>query len=243
MLLGLGRVSGQLKVAVAVWIVPGTGGVPVTGPVASAIMVALPVPYAVTIPAFAPPLGTPDPLLFTGKTLGAEVSHCTELVRSLVVGGVEYVPMARNCPLSRRLPTVIVLGMIWSESSGSGAGVSVTVSCAELVTSELSGFFNSAVIVLVPRLTPVAWPFPEARPLETVATDGILEIHWSCGELVTSSSSPVVPEVASAMNWPTWPEAETDWEFGTIVTSVNSSVVPPCTVKVAVAESVLPPLL
>src|ERR1700722_2995126 len=109
---GVGRISGQLKVAVAVWIVPGTGGVPVGGPVASAIMVALPFPYAVTIPAFAPPLGTPDPLVFTGKTLGEEVSHCTELVRSRVVGGVEYVPMARNCPASSKLPTVIEVGMI-----------------------------------------------------------------------------------------------------------------------------------
>jgi hypothetical protein len=182
-------------------------------------------------------------LLFTGKTLGAEVSHCTELVRSLVVGGVEYVPMARNCPASSKLFTVIELGMIWSDSSGSGAGVSVTLTVEKFETSEPSGFFSSAVMVLVPRLTPVVRPFPEARPLVTVATDGMLEIQVICGELVTSSSSPVVPEVASAMNWPVWPEAETAWEPGMIVTAVNSSVVPPRTLKLAVAVSVLPPLL
>ena len=76
-----------------------------------------------------------------------------------------------------------------------------------------------------------------------VATDGMLEDHFICGELVTSSSSPVVPEVASAMNWPVCPDAETDCELGMMVTPVYSSVVPAVTVNVAVAVNVLPPLL
>ena len=49
----LGRASGQLNVAVAVWIVPSVAFV-------SAMMVAVPDAYAVTIPAVAP--GPPDEL-------------------------------------------------------------------------------------------------------------------------------------------------------------------------------------
>ncbi len=67
--------------------------------------------------------------------------------------------------------------MIWSESRGSGAGVSVTLTVAVAETREPSGFDNKAVIVLVPRLTPVARPLPEASPEVTVATDGMLEAH------------------------------------------------------------------
>jgi hypothetical protein len=89
----------------------------------------------------------------------------------------------------------------------------------------------------------VAIPFPDRSPELTEATVGILEIHLICGEFVTSASRPVVPEVASAMNWPVWPDAETDWALGTMVTAVNSSVVPPSTVKLAVPVKVLPPEL
>ncbi len=139
--------------------------------------------------------------------------------------------------------------MIWSDSRGSGAGVSVTWTDEELDTSDPSGFFNSAVMVLVPRLTPVAIPLPEARPVVIVATDGMLESQVNCGELVTSSSRPFDPNVASAMNCPVWPEAETDWAVGSMVTAVNSSFDPPFpgdplpTVKVAVPVSAFPPLV
>src|ERR1700733_1211273 len=132
------------------------------------------------------------------------------------------------------------VGMIWSESSGSGAGVSVTSADEKLDTIDPSGFFNSALIVLVPWLTPVTMPLPEASPVVTVATDGMLESHVICGELVSSSSRPLAPNVASAMNCPVWPEAETDWEPGTMVRAVYSSDDPPPpgdplpTVKVAV---------
>jgi hypothetical protein len=51
----------------------------------------------------------------TGYLFGWEVSHLTELVRSLTVGAVEYVPIARNCPLWVKLPKTIPLGMIVSE--------------------------------------------------------------------------------------------------------------------------------
>jgi hypothetical protein len=140
----VGSTNGQLKVAVAVWIEP------VATSVASAIIVAPPVPYAVTIPALAPPLGLPVPLVFTGKTLGADVSHVTEFVRSLTEGGVEYEPMARNCPWSRRLPTVIEAGTMVSESRGSGAGVKVTLTVADDETREPSGLDSMAVMVLAP---------------------------------------------------------------------------------------------
>jgi hypothetical protein len=51
----------------------------------------------------------------TGKIFGAEVSHLTELVRSLTVGALENVPIARNCPLEVKLPKTIPLGMMVSE--------------------------------------------------------------------------------------------------------------------------------
>jgi hypothetical protein len=59
--------------------------------------------------------------------LGSEEIQLTELVRSLTVGGVEYVPIARKFPVSCRLPTAIALGIMVSESRGSGAGVEVVV--------------------------------------------------------------------------------------------------------------------
>jgi hypothetical protein len=98
-----------LKVAVAVCIDPSL-------PVVSAMILALPVPYAVTIPAVAPIL--PALLVLTVKTLGAEEIQVSvgELVRSLTVGGVENVPIARNCPVSCKLSTVIELGRMVSES-------------------------------------------------------------------------------------------------------------------------------
>ena len=96
-------------------------------------------------------------------------------------------------------------------------------------TTLLSGFVHSAVIVVVPVFTPVA--SPEAL---TVAIVGMLELHLSCAELVTSSIRPELPVVPSAINWPVWPVADNDCEFGLMESAVIGSVVPPITVKVAV---------
>ena len=78
-----------MNVAVAVCIVPSLL-------VASAIITALPLPIAVTVPALDP--GVPAVLVFTGKLLGMVEIHVSvgELVRSLTVGVVENVPIARN---------------------------------------------------------------------------------------------------------------------------------------------------
>src|SRR5579863_3793889 len=57
--------------------------------------------------------------------------------------------------------------------------------------------------------------------------------HVKFGLLVTSSIRPVVPDVASAMNWPVPPE-EIVCEPGTMLTEVNACVEPPITVNVAV---------
>jgi len=74
---GFGSCRGQANVAVAVWIVPSAGFF------ASAIIVAFPLAYAVTIPALAP--GPPPELVFTGKSFGKEDIQVRfgELVRSL----------------------------------------------------------------------------------------------------------------------------------------------------------------
>jgi hypothetical protein len=147
----LGRTRGQLNVAVAVWIDP------VVGSVASAMMTADPFPYAVTTPPGAAGFGGVE-LVLTGKTLGSEESQVTELVRSLTVGAVEYVPIARKFPVSCKLPTEIVLGIMMSESRGSGAAVSETLTVAVAVSTLLSGLVHWAVIVLEPALTPEAIP-------------------------------------------------------------------------------------
>ena len=129
---------------------------------------------------------------------------------------------------------MIALGIMVNDSSGSGAGVDVTVTAAVAETIEPSGFVNSAVILLVPALTPAA------RPVEfTVATEGMLELHLICLELVTSCCTPV-PEVARAMNCPVCPDAETDCDPGIMVTAVYCSEVPFVTVKVAVPVTAVP---
>ncbi len=84
-----------------------------------------------------------------------------------------------------------------SESRGSGADVTATVTVAIDDTTLLSGFVHFAVIVVLPALTPVA--SPEAL---MVAIVGMLELHASCDEFVTSCWRPVLPEVPNAMNWP-----------------------------------------
>ena len=117
-------------------------------------------------------------------------SRCTEFVRSLTYGTVENVPIARNCPVSCKFPTVIELGIMVSESRGSAGAVFETATLAVFDTTLPSGFVNSAVIVLLPTLTPVI------RPVElTVAMDGVLELHAIWLELVTFVRRPVLPDV------------------------------------------------
>src|SRR5438309_1092984 len=111
--------------------------------------------------------------------------------------------MARNCPEPCRFPTVIELGIMVSESRGSGAGVIETATVAVFDTTLPSEFVNTAVTVLLPALTPVA------RPVGLMETmDGTLELQTIWDDLVTSCWRPVLPEVPSAMNWPVWPEAD-----------------------------------
>src|SRR5271167_4469973 len=124
------------------------------------------------MPAEAPEL--PPELVLTGKTLGnAEIQvRLGEFVRSLTKGAVAYVPIARNCPVSCKLPTDTVLGIMVSESRGSGAAVSETVTVPVFDTTLPSAFVNSAVMVLVPALRPVTSP-----AALTVAIEGMLELH------------------------------------------------------------------
>ena len=51
----------------------------------------------------------------------------------------------------------------------------------------------------------------------------------------------MLPIVARAMNWPFWPDADTDCELGIIVTLVNCCEAPLVTVNVAVPVTVFPP--
>jgi hypothetical protein len=116
-------------------------------------------------------------LFVTGNLFGSEVIHVTELVRSLTVGAVENVPIARNCPLSPKVPNVIPLGMMVRESMvpplppATPPADPVTVKAAV----ELTGPLNPAalaVMIVEPALTAVATP--EAS---TVATEGVPEVQ------------------------------------------------------------------
>lgn len=172
--------------------------------------------------------------VLTGKTLGVEESQVTVLVRSLTYGAVEKVPIARNCPVACKFPTEMELGMMLSESRGSGAAVSDTLTAEVAVTTEPSGLVSSAVIVVLPTLTPWASPVDV-----TVAIEGTLEVHFTSGELVTSSTKPELPEVPRAINCPVWPVAESDCEPGVMAIAVNCWAPPFSTVKVAVPVAVV----
>jgi hypothetical protein len=124
------------------------------------------------MPAVAPEF--PPELVLTGNTLGTEEIHVSvgELVRSRTYGTVENVPIARNCPVSCRFPTVIELGIMVRESRGSGAAVVDTATFALVETTLPSEFVSTAVIVVLPAATPVTWPVEL-----TVAIVGTLELH------------------------------------------------------------------
>jgi hypothetical protein len=183
--------------------------------------------------------------------LGKEEIQVTESVRSLTYGAVENVPIAKNCPDPCIFPTVSVPGIIVSEVIGSGGGVFVTETDAVAFTTyagvePLAGFVHSAVMLAVPTFTPLARPGGSlahtgvqvcvgARVVLTVAIDGILELHVICCEFVTSSVRPELPIVASAMNWPDWPEADSVSEPGIRDSAVMDWAPPPLTtVKSAV---------
>lgn len=114
----------------------------------------------------------------TGKTLGlAEIQvSMGEFVRSLTVGVLENVPIARNCPVSCKLRTVIELGIIVNETkSPPPAPVLPPEPETTRVALELTGPLNAsaeAVIVVVPPLTAVATPDELI-----VATVGTLEVQ------------------------------------------------------------------
>jgi hypothetical protein len=116
-------------------------------------------------------------LLVTGNTFGAEVSQVTELVRSLTVGAVEKVPIARNCPLDPKLPKLIPLGIIISERIPPPLPPVPTATVPGTVRTplELTGPLYAvalAVIEVVPGLTAVATPLAL-----TVATEGMLDVQ------------------------------------------------------------------
>jgi hypothetical protein len=104
--------------------------------------------------------------------------------------------MARKFPVSCKLPTVKVDGMMVSESRGSGAVVSRTVTVAVAETTLAFVFVHRAVTVLVPALT------PDTSPVAlTVATEGMLDIHVSCDMPLIFSVTPLL-KVPRAINWP-----------------------------------------
>jgi hypothetical protein len=117
-------------------------------------------------------------LVLTGKTLGTAEIQVTmgEFVRSLMVGEVENVPIARNCPVSCKLPTVIELGIMVSETRLPPPAPPPPPEAATVTFAlELTGPLNAvppAVIVVVPAATAVTTP--EAL---TVATEGAVEVQ------------------------------------------------------------------
>jgi hypothetical protein len=99
------------------------------------------------------------------------------LVRSLTVGAVENVPIARYCPLWVRLPKTIPLGMMVSERILPPLLPPVPLAPVTVrVPLEEVGPLNAvevAVIVVVPAPTAVTSPVPAP----TVATEGVLEVQ------------------------------------------------------------------
>jgi hypothetical protein len=171
----------------------------------------------------------------TGKISGSVEIQVTALVRSLTCGEVENVPIARKFPVPCKLRTLMLDGIMVSESIGSGAAVAVTVMVAgDADTTVPSGFVQIAVIVVEPALNPVT------SPEETEAIVGMLEFHVTCFELVTFSCRPVVPETPSAISWLVCPDADNNSEVGVMESAVRGSLVPPVTVKFAWPVAVVP---
>jgi hypothetical protein len=141
----------------------------------------------------------------TGNSFGAEVSQVTELVRSLTVGAVENVPIARNCPLWVKLPKTIPLGMMVSERILPPLLPPVPLEPVT-VKEELEevGPLNAvalAVMVVVPALTAVTTPEGS-----TVATAGVVELQVTKLVMFCVEGCfplPYVPVAVSCAVWPT----------------------------------------
>ena len=101
----------------------------------------------------------------------AELGYCglekpawkKPLVMSIVVGAVEKVPNARNCAVPSKSLIETAAGEIEIASSGSAAGVDVTVIFAVAVTTVAgfepdAGFVHSTAILVEPTLTPLTTP-------------------------------------------------------------------------------------
>jgi hypothetical protein len=137
-------------------------------------------------------------LLLTGKTFGKAEIHVSvgEFVRSLTNGAVENVPIARNCPVPCKLPTVIELGMIASERRlpALSPAEPVTVRVALELVAPLNAA-PRAVIVVVPSLTAAATP--EAL---MVATEGMLEVQVTPLVIFCVEGCLALPYVPTALN-------------------------------------------
>jgi hypothetical protein len=99
------------------------------------------------------------------------------LVRSLTVGDVENVPIARNCPLWVKPPKTIPLGMMVSERMlpPLPPPVPPVDAVAVRVALELTGPLKAvALAVIVVEPAPTAVAIPEAL---MVATEGALEVQ------------------------------------------------------------------
>jgi hypothetical protein len=149
------------------------------------------------MPAVAPRF--PAVLVLMGKSLGKEEIQVSvgEFVRSLVNGGLENVPIARNWPVAPKLPTERALGMMVSERRLSGSSPpfeAVTVRLALELTSPLNAV-APAVIVVVPAATAVTSPVAL-----TVATVGELELQVTVLVMFCVEGRLALPNVPIAVN-------------------------------------------
>jgi hypothetical protein len=140
-------------------------------------------------------------LLFelTGKTSGAEESQVTEFVRSLTNGADANVPTARKFPVSCKLPTVIALGMMVSESKlPTPAPPPEEEADTVRVALELTGPLKAvafATIVDVPAATAVTSP-----DVSTLATAGLLEAQVTPPVIVWVVGCFALPNVPMTLN-------------------------------------------
>jgi hypothetical protein len=126
----------------------------------------------------------------------------TELVTSLTVGELENVPIAKNCPLSVKLPKTIPLGMIVSERmlpplppDTPPGEPPVTVTVPVEVVGPLKDV-AVAVMVVVPEVTAVTTPVEF-----TVATAGELEVQVTPVVMVWVERWSPLPKVPTTVNW------------------------------------------
>ncbi len=165
------------------------------------------------VPAPAAPLAT---LLLIGNLLGSEVSQVTWLVTSRMVGAVEKVAIARNCPLSVSEPKAMPLGMTVRETMlpplppvpppdpdpPEVPPVLVLDPLTVMTVLELTGPLKAvaaAVMVAVPGLTAVTSP----EPL-TVATAGTVELQVTAPVMFWVDEWLALPKVPVAVSCTVW---------------------------------------